>query len=743
MQDEKPQAQKLVERSINDSWYKQGPFRPYKVIKQQRHNHQQQQQQQQEQQQKSSTTVQNSLSFTKTDYAVLVILAIIAVYTRLPLTRIRLYNEKELITMDILKMYDEGEFFLDIHPPLGRLIYYMIAKLTSYLQLAQEENQIGIDILDKSIVYLRLFSSLCGAASVIFIYFIMRKNSNILISLFTSLVLLLENSIVGVSRSAMLDSVLLLGQCMVIYSLRSFLRAEFYSSAWWKSGWLTGVALGWTISTKLNGWLTLIWALMVVAHELWEILGDLTITTTQWFIHVFWRIVQIMVIPLSLYTLTFWLHFEMTPKDGPQSGFVSPHFRSSLKNYRSDPVEVLYGSTITLKHNRLEQYLHSHEETYPTGSQLQQVTLYDFANDENNEWVVETPHKYYEDKLMKRVRPVKDGDVIRLYHKKTGHYLQINDFRPPISDAHDYAYEVSTNATRGLMGDDAYDFKVRIIARKSHAVNNLPLIKVRATETVFQLISKGQKCLLLGHDVKLPDWGYGQNEVVCIKEPTIPNSLWYIENNEHPMLTQMGDVIKKVDFGRQLNVVEKIGQVLKAALRFQNGFTVYEAYNDNAAYKKPTITTKPALWPLAPKANGKVIEAEIEDDPHGHKESGQISNIWGNAAIHCITTIVMIYTIIKSVFYIIRIVNPYADNYVDSPETESFYTTAMIYQLGWMIHYFPFFKIDVSLHSYNYIPALVFLILNLAEWIRYQNKYVGVLLMTGILGGVILLFFIN
>ena len=205
-----------------------------------------------------------------------------------------------------------------------------------------------------------------------------------------------------------------------------------------------------------------------------------------------------------------------------------------MDDYQQQPLQVLYGSTITIKHNALEKYLHSHDLTYPRGSNLQQVTLYDFP-DVNNEWVIETKQKYNEEKLMTDQREVKDGDVVRLYHKATGHYLHVNDIRPPISE-HEYSYEVNGNETRGLLGNEDYEFKIRMLVKKPHAENDLPLIKLRTTETIFQLIHQATRCNLMSHEQKLPDWGEYQNEVLCVKEPTIPNTLWYVELSSHPLL---------------------------------------------------------------------------------------------------------------------------------------------------------------------------------------------------------------
>jgi len=44
-------------------------------------------------------------------------------------------------------------------------------------------------------------------------------------------------------------------------------------------------------------------------------------------------------------------------------------------------------------------------------------------------------------------------------------------------------------------------------------------------------------CVLFSHKVKLPDWGFEQQEVTCARGGTLPNSIWYIETNTHPTMS--------------------------------------------------------------------------------------------------------------------------------------------------------------------------------------------------------------
>lgn len=150
--------------------------------------------------------------------------------------------------------------------------------------------------------------------------------------------------------------------------------------------------------------------------QLWEILGDLKVSIIQWILHVVSRIVSLIMIPLTIYCSVFIFILVYYLKEGSGSGFLSPHFRSTLEDYETSPLPVLYGSTVTIKHNGLEKYLSSHDANYPRGSENQQVSLYEFP-DENNEWVIETKHKFYENKIMSTKKDLKDGAIVRIYHK--------------------------------------------------------------------------------------------------------------------------------------------------------------------------------------------------------------------------------------------------------------------------------------------------------------------------------------
>ena len=85
---------------------------------------------------------------------------------------------------------------------------------------------------------------------------------------------------------------------------------------------------------------------------------------------------------------------------------------------------------------------------------------------------------------------------------------------------------------KGFSGDANDIFRVEIIKHLSDG----PAAKerLRTIQTKFKLIHTMTGCALFSHKVKLPDWGFEQQEVTCARSATLPNSVWYIESNDHP-----------------------------------------------------------------------------------------------------------------------------------------------------------------------------------------------------------------
>jgi dolichyl-phosphate-mannose-protein mannosyltransferase len=165
-------------------------------------------------------------------------------------------------------------------------------------------------------------------------------------------------------------------------------------------------------------------------------------------------------------------------------------------------------------------------------SSEQQVTLYPHR-DSNNDWRIYNatsegaPEFDYVNSPIEKVTP---GMRIKLRHIMTEKHLHSHDIRPPVSEV-DFQNEVSAYGMPGFGGDANDDWIVEIERgdkrdKESHK-------RLRTLRTVFRLRHALTSCYLFSHKVKLPEWGYEQQEVTCNKNAPKANSLWYIETAMH------------------------------------------------------------------------------------------------------------------------------------------------------------------------------------------------------------------
>jgi len=120
---------------------------------------------------------------------------------------------------------------------------------------------------------------------------------------------------------------------------------------------------------------------------------------------------------------------------------------------------------------------------------------------------------------------------VRLRHIITDKNLHSHDFRPPVSDV-DFQNEVSAYGMTNFIGDSNDDWFVEI----EHGDNSdkESSKRLRTLRTVFRLRHALTGCYLFSHKVKLPDWGFEQQEVTCNKNAMKANSLWMVETATHP-----------------------------------------------------------------------------------------------------------------------------------------------------------------------------------------------------------------
>lgn len=524
--------------------------------------------------------------------------------------------------------------------------------------------------------------------------------------------LVAENGLLTQARLILLDSPLVLATAFTAMSFMSFTNqhelgpTKAFSASWWFWLVMTGLGLGATFSIKWVGLFTIAWVGSLTLVQLWVLLGDTRTVTIRIFAkHFMARFFCLIIIPATFYLAMFAIHFVCLVNPGEGDGFMSSEFQSTLnsKGMQDVPVDVLMGSRVTLRHvNTQGGYLHSHPLMYPTGSKQQQITLYPHK-DENNVWLLENQTQPLDingepingtdawDKLTE-LPYIKDGDVIRLYHIATHRRLHSHDVRPPVTEA-DWQNEVSAYGYEGFEGDANDYFRVEIVDKKSKS--GLAQERVRTIETRFKLVHIMTGCVLFSHKVKLPDWASEQQEVTCARGGTLPNSLWYIEYNEHPLL---GADAEKVNYENP-GFFGKFWELQQVMWKTNAGLVESHAWD-----------SRPGSWPI--------LRRGINFWGKDHRQVYLIGNpvVWWSSSLA-----VVVYILFKGIAVLRwqRSCNDYANTTFKRFDYEI--GTSV---LGWALHYFPFYLMQRQLFLHHYFPALVFAIIALCQVFDYLTARV-------------------
>ncbi|ORZ00978.1 glycosyltransferase family 39 protein [Syncephalastrum racemosum] len=579
--------------------------------------------------------------------------------------------------------YIKREFFMDVHPPLAKMMIALVAKLAGF-DGSFDFKEIGKEYTEVNVPYvaIRAFCGLLGAAVVPFAYITLRTyNHSMTTSVLTSLMLCYENGLITNNRHILLDSPLLFFTAFTTLSWSLTQKQRPFGPQWHFWLGMTGLGLGCTVSSKWVGLFTIALIGVSTLMQLWKLWGTVHIPIATIIYQVLIRFVLLAVLPLLVYIASFRIHFWILSKSGSGDTFMSIEFQQSLQG--ASPMEdtaadVMYGSQVWIRHVTTRGgYLHSHPHDYKTGSQQQQITLYPYKDD-NNWWIIEK-EKSTEHGIDK-LEPLRDGDIIRLRHRASGKRLHSHDHKPPVSDDYDYHKEVSAYGYIQLDDDPNDLWRVQVISDDSgddDTEDEQPK-RVKAMGSKFRLLHPKMNCALFSHDIKLPkDWGFGQQEVTCIQNGKLPKTLWYIENTFHEHLpSDAPRVGYKVP-----GFFSKFMELNKVMWDVNNGLTGSHAFD-----------SRPDAWPLL--ARGIYFWGT----------QGRHIYLLGNPIVFWLAALSL-----TSFFAFKVIILCLARHWRKGIAQHE--SAALFFAIGWCMHYFPFFLMQRQLFLHHYMPAFYFSVL--------------------------------
>lgn len=598
--------------------------------------------------------------------------------------------------------YIKGAFFMDVHPPLAKMLFALVSWLAGF-DGNFDFKDIGKDYLEPGVPYvaMRLMPALLGVGLVSTTFLTLRASGcSQVIAVMASLLVTFENGLLTNARLILLDSPLITATALTALAFQKFTvvdedHTQHFSSRWWTYLGLTGLFLGATVSIKWVGLFTIGWIGIITMYQLFNHLGNLKIGVPRLAQLFFARALCLIVLPVLFYMAMFAIHFQCLVNPGDGDGFMSSEFQSTLNGKAKDPTlaPVSFGDTVTIKHlNTQGGYLHSHAATYPGGSKQQQITLYPHQ-DANNDWML-----YNETDLFDPVHQapvhIQNGQVVKLWHPTTQKRLHSHDVRPIVTEV-DWQNEISAYGFEGFDGDANDLFRIEIQPEwttDEAARHNLTAITSR-----FRLVHVMTGCAVFSHKVKLPSWGFEQQEVTCAKQGTIPNSIWYIESNAHPLSPPDAPRVtyKKPGFFGKFWELNKVMWTTNAGL--------VESHNWDS---------RPPSWPTLKRG----INFWGKDQRHVY--------LIGNFHVWALATGAIAAYIGLKALSVLRWQRAYAD-YKTNPLLWRYDLRVGTYVLGWAFHYLPFYLMERQLFIHHYFPALYFSILAFSQLADYSTHFLN------------------
>ncbi|KPU75029.1 uncharacterized protein Dana_GF21197, isoform C [Drosophila ananassae] len=475
--------------------------------------------------------------------------------------------------------YINRTFFFDVHPPLGKMLIGLSGYLTGYNGKFAFEKP-GDKYNETRYQGMRYFCTTLGALIMPMgfdtVYDLTRSHEAAILS---AAYLVFDVGLLTLNQYILLDPILLFFMMASIWGMVKISKATAdgasYGLRWWAWLFFTGTMLACTISVKFVGLFVVLLVGLHTATELWLILGDLEKPIWETAKQVACRAVTLIIWPVFLYTVFFYIHLSVLNRSGNGDGFYSSAFQSrlignSLYN-ASMPRDVAYGSVVTIKNHKTGGgYLHSHFHLYPkgVGARQQQITTYTHK-DENNKFVIK-PHnkqKVPKDKLQL----LKHGDLIRLEHLMTKRNLHSHAEPSAMTKKH---HQVTGYGENGI-GDVNDVWRVMVVGGKINET-------VHTVTSRLRFIHMVQNCALTSSGKQLPKWGFEQQEVSCNPNIRDKNSQWNIEDNEHKLLPSVSFSIYAPGF----------------FARFLESHAVMLQGNAGLKPKEGEVTSRPWQWPI-------------------------------------------------------------------------------------------------------------------------------------------------
>jgi dolichyl-phosphate-mannose--protein O-mannosyl transferase len=226
--------------------------------------------------------------------------------------------------------YLTGQYFIDVHPPLAKLMITGVAVLVGVTP-ADSFKSIGAPYPDDDFMWLRLLPALFGSVLVPLVYLLaLQIGSSRGAALLAGVFALFENALLVQTKFILLDAFLLVFGFLSLYL---FSQSMLFCCSRRLGGWLAmgaSVSAGLCIATKWTG--IGFWGLLLAVGSYSSIKAIRC--GGQRCRAILLAYTALVAIPMMIYIASFFIHFKLLPQPGPGNLFMTSRFQASqASNY--------------------------------------------------------------------------------------------------------------------------------------------------------------------------------------------------------------------------------------------------------------------------------------------------------------------------------------------------------------------------------------------------------------------------
>ncbi|XP_039267685.2 protein O-mannosyl-transferase 1-like [Styela clava] len=563
----------------------------------------------------------------------------------------------------ICKFYHQGQFHLDSEPPGAKILMQL------FLPKHSDQNiwsKVGKDFPDDYPAWIaRLPAAICGVLLPIIVFnIILSLKFSAFAALISSFLVVFDNALIVQSKLFLPDSIILCFQYLAICLSLSMTK---------QNGIVTGIILGISLSLSTSSYVTWIVILYIVAEELWKIITNGNISLKSVVFSSVTYFSYVVMTPILVYILIFYLHFALLPLPGPHQQQLSPAFQASFSNspdFKSKT--VVYGSYVTLRSVSKKCYLTSSNKRYPVqyedgrySSQLQMVSCTP-EKEARNWWLVSLPYE-----SASKNKKLHNDDQLQLIHSRTNNKLQANEAAGPLSI---YKHEVCCYSEDSdlpyeplwtiKLKTSKYNDKWKTLYHKIQFIHNASETMLRVTDMTYSQSGHYE----VVSDVQKSNWAYGDTE-------------WIAEELFHDDFTDE----ERDDDNMEIGFWDKF---------FETHMLMYELSRSTTT--DHIHASSPFTWPLA--------QSTI---PYWHNQTFDFQiHLAGNPISWCTGICFSVLYGLMITVWAMKMQRKMVTIDIELWTKNAYAFT--ILSSGWLLHMIWCLSCDRPLFLYNYLPALPF-----------------------------------